>query len=851
VADVDLRFDADRIDTIEAAMDLRRPNREAIEEVAKVLDGAPEEALFVLDMATGVGKTYAAAGLIEYLYGAGVRNIVIVTPGTAVQAKTVGNFTPGHRKYVKGMASNPAVITIDDAGRGVIANDLADENRLKIFVVTVQSLLRPNTESSRRAYNPHESVGIGLYQYLQGRDDVVVVADEYHVYSSVSAKKFAAALHELHPLATIGVTATPDPSTPSDQIIYAYPLADAIADGYVKIPVLVARSDGVADLRTQLADGIALLERKRIAVLEYARRTKKPPIEPVMLVVAQSIQDAIEIADILAEPTMLGSAGAVLTVTSDQPDATLARVEELDAPGNAFRAVVSVNMLREGWDCKAVYVIAAVRAMESQLLTEQILGRGLRLPFGTRTGVQMLDTVEVLSHHKFRDLLKSAGVLLHQTLGKRSEGAAMVADPVSGVCRSPVALSQGGTDSPVTASREVLLAVPTGPRADPNQIGLLEQMDDGEVSANSAPAGYGAGLVISDFTDRLAQADEAISAVATPIQPQALPGVRIPLFLPQVTSELRRDPFSLNSIDLIAVKALGQLFAEDQGVALVRKALDVARTTTGVTLDISDAEELVSASLPLFGASSITSDLVSRLLASDGVEASVEEMEAATKIAQAFLAGAGVSDETPWRREHGQAATMKLVSWINEQRSNTPIQRVQQVRQVEWPDPPERPGGQPPADRHVITDRTQFERGYPYRGWARSIYDVVRFDAYSTEFRLAELLESTTGVQAWVRIDNLVPLHIGYQQGTLTRTYIPDFLVIDDDGVHWIVEGKSDKDALEPTVLAKKQAAKSWVITVNADRDVHTRWAYLFLTEEKIKLADSWASLKVLGGPVT
>ena len=90
----------------------------------------------------------------------------------------------------------------------------------------------------------------------------------------------------------------------------------------------------------------------------------------------------------------------------------------------------------------------------------------------------MLDTVEVLSHHKFRDLLKSAGVLLHQTLGQRAEGAAALADPVIGVRRELVALEQGGAGEAATASREVLLAVPTGHRADPNQFELFGQLDD-------------------------------------------------------------------------------------------------------------------------------------------------------------------------------------------------------------------------------------------------------------------------------------------------------------------------------------------------------------------------------------
>src|SRR3546814_12958576 len=76
-------------------------------------------------------------------------------------------------------------------------------------------------------------------------------------------------------------------------------------------------------------------------------------------------------------------------------------------------------MLKEGWYVKNSYVVCALRALESQALSEQVLGRGLRLPFGQRTGRQMLDTVEVLSHRKFRDLLTDAGTLLEAFFTER------------------------------------------------------------------------------------------------------------------------------------------------------------------------------------------------------------------------------------------------------------------------------------------------------------------------------------------------------------------------------------------------------------------------------------------------
>jgi type III restriction enzyme len=86
-------------------------------------------------------------------------------------------------------------------------------------------------------------------------------------------------------------------------------------------------------------------------------------------------------------------------------------------------------------------------------------------------------------------------------------------------------------------------------------------------------------------------------------------------------------------------------------------------------------------------------------------------------------------------------------------------------------------------------------------------------------------------VRAWVRIDETVPLRITYLAGAIQRQYEPDFIVIDDAGVHWIVEGKRDSEMTSPVVVAKRDAAAAWVKTVNGSDEVHETWAYLLASE--------------------
>lgn len=133
--------------------------------------------------------------------------------------------------------------------------------------------------------------------------------------------------------------------------------------------------------------------------------------------------------------------------TTPKPERLMERILHIaSSPGEM------VAMLKEGWDVRNVYVIASVRAMESLLLTEQVLGRELRLPFGQRTGKPMLDTVEVLSHHSFAALLQQAKVLLEETLGDRTDAAAVVIDPTAGKQR-PVSLLAAATASLSTPTR--------------------------------------------------------------------------------------------------------------------------------------------------------------------------------------------------------------------------------------------------------------------------------------------------------------------------------------------------------------------------------------------------------------
>ena len=267
--------DADRIERVASSLDLRRPNREALESIVWTSwhhfasgRSAPFEG--VVDSATGVGKTYIMAAALDYLAADGVRNFAIVCPGRTILNKTVEQFTAGTgRSLLAGMDVEPVVITAENFDTAAMRAQMDDEDHVKLYIFTVQALVRPTSKVGKRTHKFQEGLGSAFYERLQDAGDLVVFADEAHTYWG---RAFSEAVRELRPRVRIGLTATPHARTPADQIIYRYPLAQAIADRLVKTPVLVGRKDDLSDPTTKLLDGIALIELKERTISATQRR---------------------------------------------------------------------------------------------------------------------------------------------------------------------------------------------------------------------------------------------------------------------------------------------------------------------------------------------------------------------------------------------------------------------------------------------------------------------------------------------------------------------------------------------------------------------------------------------------
>lgn len=445
------------VNAISSRLSLRQPQRDSLEilahilelnppvkggdlvaELAKVQEAYPSVVSFDREfvslcfaLATGVGKTRLMGAFMALLYTQyGVRNFFVLAPNLTIYTKLITDFSPASSKYVlnglQEFANNPPlVITGDnyDSGIDVGSGRLnQDEVTINVFnVAKISSEVRGG--KAPRIKRLSEYIGQSYFEYLASLEDLVMIMDESHRYRASAGFK---AINELKPMLGLELTATPQiesGTTPErfKNIIYDYPLANAIADGFVKEPAVATREDFNADNYGEeeledlkIRDGVVVHEDTKIELATFARNHNLPIVKPFMLVVAKDTAHADNIVERIKRDDFFGGRykDKVITVHSNQKgtesDETIARLLAVEDPNEPTEIVVHVDKLKEGWDVRNLYTIVPLRAANSSTLVEQSIGRGLRLPYGKRMGVAAVDRLTIVAHDKFDAIINEA-----------------------------------------------------------------------------------------------------------------------------------------------------------------------------------------------------------------------------------------------------------------------------------------------------------------------------------------------------------------------------------------------------------------------------------------------------------
>lgn len=382
-------------------------------------------------LATGVGKTRLMGAFIVYLMRAkGIKNFFVLAPNLTIYNKLIEDFgSPTHPKYVfKGITEfamqAPTIITGDNYQyQGGLFDD-KDGVHINVFNISkINSEVRGGKAPKIKRLS--EYLGESYFDYLASLDDLVVLMDESHHYRAAAGMK---AINELKPILGLEVTATPQVESGSKSIkfknvVFEYSLAKAIRDGFVKEPSVATRKNFDPSIysnnptgldKIKIEDGIRLHEDTKVALEIYARNSKTNTVKPFVLIVAKDTTHAGEIKAMIQSDSFFEGRykDKVIEVHSNQSgeekDEVISELVSLEDPNNTIEIVIHVNMLKEGWDVTNLYTIVPLRTAASLTLREQTIGRGLRLPYGKRTGNDKVDKLTIVSHDKFQQIIEEA-----------------------------------------------------------------------------------------------------------------------------------------------------------------------------------------------------------------------------------------------------------------------------------------------------------------------------------------------------------------------------------------------------------------------------------------------------------
>lgn len=379
-------------------------------------------------LATGVGKTRLMGAFISYLYAAkGVKNYFVLAPNLTIYNKLIDDLSnPRSPKYVfRGISdfaiTAPRIITGDNYAEARQSSLFKESVKINIFNISkINSEVRGGKEP--RIKRLSEYLGESYFNYLSELPDLVLLMDESHHYRADSGLR---AINELKPILGLELTATPidTKGVKFKNVVFDYPLARALQDGFVKEPAVATRRDFNPDQYRndpkeldliKLEDGVRIHEDTKVALDIYARDSGNRLVRPFVLIVARDTDHAKEIRGLIESDRFFEGryTGKVMEIHSNQrgeeKEENIQRLIDLEKPENPIEIVVHVNMLKEGWDVTNLYTIIPLRAANSQILTEQTIGRGLRLPYGARTGVEKVDKLTIIAHDRFQSIVDAA-----------------------------------------------------------------------------------------------------------------------------------------------------------------------------------------------------------------------------------------------------------------------------------------------------------------------------------------------------------------------------------------------------------------------------------------------------------
>lgn len=374
---------------------------------------------FCFDMTTGIGKTRLMGACIYYLYKTkGYKHFFILCPGNTIYDKMRRETVPGHPKYMfKGLEAEMGRPKVYDGENYLsypvryVQSELQIEktSEIQLFIFNISKIFtRGDLEFKFHKFN--ENLGGSFADVLRSFDDLVFCMDEAHRYYAPASKT---AINYLNPVLGLEFTATP--KSTNKNIIFHYGLEEG-AGKFLKIPVVMGRTNtaGYSDddiEEMKLKDGIKLHERRKAIVYKYCIDNGLEQVKPIVLVACKDTTHAKKIKEKIDSDAFFGGryVGKVIEIDSstrgEETEENIQKLLTIEQNTNPVEIVLHVYKLKEGWDVNNLFTIIPLNAAKSDILALQTIGRGLRLPFGEITHVEEIDTLDIVAHDHYREII--------------------------------------------------------------------------------------------------------------------------------------------------------------------------------------------------------------------------------------------------------------------------------------------------------------------------------------------------------------------------------------------------------------------------------------------------------------
>ena len=370
---------------------------------------------------TAGGKTFIACNalkvIFDHLPADRPKVVAWFVPSDSILKQTYKNLGDADHPYCQRIKShfNNRVTVVDKetALSGVGIQPTQIQEQLTIFVLSVQSFAA-NNKDGRRVFRENSSLAayattFGNGDKIEGADETsliqaiahlnpVVIIDESHNFE---AKLRIELFEQINPSFILDLTATPRQKSNIISFVDAKKLKDA---NMVKLPIVLYNRDNVTDV---LFNAITLrnnLEKRAVELRKNGGRY----IRPIVLVQAQPKNDKDnetfeKVKQKLIEAGIPENHIKIKTADKDE-----LKGQDLMSEDCETRYIITVNALKEGWDCPFAYILASLANKTSRIDVEQIVGRVLRLPYTTKHKDEFLNLSYVFtSSNNFRETVES------------------------------------------------------------------------------------------------------------------------------------------------------------------------------------------------------------------------------------------------------------------------------------------------------------------------------------------------------------------------------------------------------------------------------------------------------------